>query len=365
MTEKLIDGILGECLVFYSGCFNAREYIDERAFVYLELSNFEEDYNTVKQAIAEDWHSQRLPYIREAKKKILNYLQFFPRLERIINRKVISMAVFNGLCNRLLPIMSAVYLARQTDRRVVVFWTENIGRSNIPYYGEKAKAGELFMCTKDIEFVDMQTMQGYDGKSVHFKNSIELVDDNIFIETPCTLLLTKNENIDIERYTQLGAGFYKPISFLEPIFKELRPVPSIQWEIDNFSKKLGAKTIGIHIRRTDGGFSETNFEETDKALQKRISEWKALGYCIFLATDSEKYETYFGDVLIYKTAKKYENCKENVIAGVVDLFLLSKCQTIIGTVKSTFSLVASLIGHVDLWMVSEKPETVLEIKLKK
>jgi hypothetical protein len=49
----------------------------------------------------------------------------------------------------------------------------------------------------------------------------------------------------------------------------------------------------------------------------------------------------------------------------VDLFLLSKCQTIIGTVKSTFSLVASLIGHVDLWMVSEKPETVLEIKLKK
>lgn len=38
-TEKLIDGILAECLVFYSGCHNVKDYIDERAFVYLELSD--------------------------------------------------------------------------------------------------------------------------------------------------------------------------------------------------------------------------------------------------------------------------------------------------------------------------------------
>lgn len=84
-TEKLIDGILSETLVFYSGCFNIRDYIDEKAFVYLELSNFEKDYQTIKKAIDEDWHTQRLPYIKEAKNKILNELQFFPRLEKIIN----------------------------------------------------------------------------------------------------------------------------------------------------------------------------------------------------------------------------------------------------------------------------------------
>ena len=84
-TEKLIDGILAETLVFYSGCFNVRDYIDERAFVYLELSNFEHDYQVVKKAIEEDWHTKRLPYIQEAKKKILTELQFFPRLEKIIN----------------------------------------------------------------------------------------------------------------------------------------------------------------------------------------------------------------------------------------------------------------------------------------
>lgn len=86
LTEKLIDGILAECLVFYSGCYNAREFIDERAFVYLELSNFEEDYKKVKNAIENNLWEERLPYIRESKRKILEYLQFFPRLERIITK---------------------------------------------------------------------------------------------------------------------------------------------------------------------------------------------------------------------------------------------------------------------------------------
>jgi hypothetical protein len=85
-TEKLIDGILAECLVFYSGCYNIRDFIDERAFVYLELSNFEADSKKVKDAIENNLWKERLPYIKAAKKKILEYLQFFPRLERIINK---------------------------------------------------------------------------------------------------------------------------------------------------------------------------------------------------------------------------------------------------------------------------------------
>jgi hypothetical protein len=85
-TEKLIDGILGECLTFYWGCPNIRELIDPRAYIQLELSNFEIDYLIIRKAIEEDWYSQRLPYILEAKKRILNDLQFFPRLEKIVNQ---------------------------------------------------------------------------------------------------------------------------------------------------------------------------------------------------------------------------------------------------------------------------------------
>lgn len=86
-SEKLIDGILSECLVFYHGCPNIKDLIDEKAFVWLELSNFEEDYKLIKKAIEEDWWKQRLSYIKQAKTIILDEFQFFPRLEKIIKEK--------------------------------------------------------------------------------------------------------------------------------------------------------------------------------------------------------------------------------------------------------------------------------------
>jgi len=84
-SEKLIDGILAECLVFYWGCPNIRDFFDERALVKLELVNFDADFETIKTAIAENWWEKRLPFIRQAKAKILNELQFFPRLEKILS----------------------------------------------------------------------------------------------------------------------------------------------------------------------------------------------------------------------------------------------------------------------------------------
>lgn len=84
VTEKLIDGILGECLVFYSGCPNISELIDNKAYVYLELKDFEKDYNIIKNAIEKDLYSERLLYIKKEKHKILNELQFFPRIEKFL-----------------------------------------------------------------------------------------------------------------------------------------------------------------------------------------------------------------------------------------------------------------------------------------
>lgn len=84
-TEKIVDAILSECLIFYSGCYNIRDIIDERAFVYLELSNLEKDAEKIKQAIENNEWERRLPYIRYAKQQILQKLQFFPRIEGILN----------------------------------------------------------------------------------------------------------------------------------------------------------------------------------------------------------------------------------------------------------------------------------------
>lgn len=87
-TEKIIDGILAECLTFYSGPPNIFSLIDERAFVLLNLGNFEEDCKKIKNAMNEDLWSKRLPYIKEAKNRILNETGFFPQLKRIIDESI-------------------------------------------------------------------------------------------------------------------------------------------------------------------------------------------------------------------------------------------------------------------------------------
>lgn len=85
VTEKLYDAIMSETLCFYSGCSNIKDIIDPRAYVYLDLVNFESDYNIIKSAIENDLWSERIQYIREAKKKIMNKLVIFAQIDEIIN----------------------------------------------------------------------------------------------------------------------------------------------------------------------------------------------------------------------------------------------------------------------------------------
>jgi hypothetical protein len=84
-TEKIWEPILFECLCFYWGCPNLEEYIDSRAFVRLPLDDFDECVSIITKAIEEDWWSQRIDVIKKEKRKILNELGFFPRLNKIIS----------------------------------------------------------------------------------------------------------------------------------------------------------------------------------------------------------------------------------------------------------------------------------------
>jgi hypothetical protein len=84
ITEKLWEPILCECLCFYYGCPNVGDYIDSKAFVLLDMNDFEKSYQIIKRAIEEDWWSDRINIIRKEKEKILNELAFFPTIDKII-----------------------------------------------------------------------------------------------------------------------------------------------------------------------------------------------------------------------------------------------------------------------------------------
>jgi hypothetical protein len=83
-TEKIIDCILSECLCFYWGCPNIDEYFPN-AFIRLELNDFEKDYQLIVDSINNNEWEKRLPFMRQAKQKILNQYQIFPTIEKVIN----------------------------------------------------------------------------------------------------------------------------------------------------------------------------------------------------------------------------------------------------------------------------------------
>lgn len=84
-TEKLIDCILGECLCFYWGPKNIRYLIDDRAFIWLDMDDYAHDLQIIQTCINQNLWEHRLPYIKKEKQRILNELQFFPRLSKLLS----------------------------------------------------------------------------------------------------------------------------------------------------------------------------------------------------------------------------------------------------------------------------------------
>lgn len=67
-TEKIWEPIICESLCFYWGCPNLSDYIDSRAYVQLDMNDFEKSKEIIRNAIKEDLWSQRIQYIRNEKK---------------------------------------------------------------------------------------------------------------------------------------------------------------------------------------------------------------------------------------------------------------------------------------------------------
>jgi GR25 family glycosyltransferase involved in LPS biosynthesis len=88
VTEKLWEPLLTETLCFYWGCPNAADWVDPRAFIPIDLDNFEQAFRTMREAILGNEWEKRVDVIRREKRKVLEHYQFFPTLERILRHEL-------------------------------------------------------------------------------------------------------------------------------------------------------------------------------------------------------------------------------------------------------------------------------------
>lgn len=140
---------------------------------------------------------------------------------------------------------------------------------------------------------------------------------------------------------------------------------AIRQQIEEFkTKHWSEKVIGVHVRHTD---RRTNLAKYEKHLCRFLKRYPDAH--IFLATDnrqvSQEYRKRFKNV--FSTPKWFPkgmasmhqnvNCPDKVANGIealVDMYLLAKCDCLIYSGYSTFSLIS--------WILSDaQPENIVDI----
>jgi hypothetical protein len=87
LTEKLPDAFLGYTLPFYHGAPNAADYFPGESFIPIDINDYERSRDIIKSHLANNEYDDRLPYIVEARRRVLEEQNLFAILSRKISEK--------------------------------------------------------------------------------------------------------------------------------------------------------------------------------------------------------------------------------------------------------------------------------------
>lgn len=88
LTEKLPDAFLGYTLPFYHGASNASDYFPKDSFVHIDINDYERSRDIIQSTIANNEYEDRLPYILEARRIVLEEQNHFAILSREIEKRI-------------------------------------------------------------------------------------------------------------------------------------------------------------------------------------------------------------------------------------------------------------------------------------
>ncbi len=86
-TEKIADAFLGFTLPFYCGCPNAADYFPAESFIQIDIEDLDRSLDTMVRAIENNEYEKRLPYIVEARRRVLEEYNFFAVITREISKR--------------------------------------------------------------------------------------------------------------------------------------------------------------------------------------------------------------------------------------------------------------------------------------
>jgi hypothetical protein len=288
---------------------------------------------------------------------------------------MLTIEPMGGLCNRMRAIDGAVALASQLSQPIKLIWNCD------PDLG--CSLERLFVSPPEISLIEERQsnlcVPHWEGvwKSFGRWNDImkELVSSNSLNSknydhsTPLVLFQREIEILlkagydfhELARKRSVHFKTWERLHQLRSNIELFRPVPRLAETIRNITEHFD-NCVGVHIRRTD--HKHAILHSTTSLFIERLNQEVCLNPKVrfFLATDDKTEEDllrnhYPERIISFQKRSLERRTPEAIEDAVIDLFCLSNTKKILGSLGSSFSLMASEIHGAPLELVyAERPK---------
>ncbi len=269
-----------------------------------------------------------------------------------------------GLGNRMLAMASARFFAEKYHKRLCILW------NNDSWLG--ADFTDLFQMIPECRIVTVKSKTRVQRLLLRFNhwNIRKRLASRCDFVTDINLWGGKSDG-EICEMMENGVKEAKRIyvrtwKCFAPIFQDgetgldfFKPSDRVCMKGQALFERITPYTIGVHIRRTD--HEEAIKNSPLNAFIARMRQELEIGeQCdFFVATDSEEtkkeIKSIFGErVFFYEGKDLRRNHVNGMIDACVDLWALSKCKKILGSMGSTFGAMAAKLGNDRLEIVTQE-----------
>lgn len=138
-------------------------------------------------------------------------------------------------------------------------------------------------------------------------------------------------------------------------FDMFHPIAPLLQRVEEQARCCGDHAVGVHIRRTDN--ERSVMESPTEAFVQRMRQFPE-SVRFYLATDDESVKDELRKAFPQRIITSSEKAERGSVKGMqdalVEMYTLSKCSLILGSVASTFSMTAAAIGRVPLEIIKKQ-----------
>lgn len=271
----------------------------------------------------------------------------------------ITIVPSGGLCNRMKAVSAAVSLAQECRSRLTIIWFRDTGLS--------ARYDQLFgplqiynVSLREATVIDRLV---YDRPRRH-NLWLPLIFQRLFFQSRMGEQEATKRMYASFNFASWASGkhvwlsshvYFISAEIPDDSFDIFHPLPYLQQRIDAITASFGAKTIGVHVRRTDLERSKRQ-SPTSMFIARMAREPHDVSF--YLASDDvevkDELRKAFPERVMTLPRKAERNTLEGMEDAEVELYTLSRCQRIIGSYGSTYSLTAAAIGRRPIEIINKE-----------